>query len=83
MANLAVVFVATEVVGEAVDVTELITPPVSPADLLGDVAAAGTLVLPPGVEPPARYFNRMNNIIIRPKTTKYAKQRYLKILASF
>lgn len=64
--NLAVVLVAVEVVGAAVDATELMTLPGSPADLPGDEAAGGTLALPPGVEPPAGYFNRMSNIIIPP-----------------
>lgn len=59
--NLAVALVA-EVVGAVAEATELMTPQDSLADLPGEVAAGGTLELPPGVEPPAGCFNRMSNI---------------------
>lgn len=55
MVNLAVALVAVEVVAAAAEATELMTPPVSPASLPGDVAAGATLELPPGVELPAGY----------------------------
>lgn len=59
--NLAVALVTVEVV-DAAEVTELMTPLFSPDSLPGDVAAGDTLELPPGVEPPAEYFNRLSNI---------------------